>query len=152
MKSTQKITLLLLLFISGLSVTVNAQEIRIDAEELTNKWTLFREKEGVKLSIQKGECKMGDVKTPFTYGFLKLENTSSEQKTVSFKINVYYTDGCAGCANTNEGWVTVTIDGNSTLSTDCSFDNGSLSVLIQNPLQSDFQDFSYLQLIDFKVN
>lgn len=153
MKSTLKNNLLVLLVVALFGITANAQQNKISAEELSSsEWVVLTDSDGIKMSVLKSECKMGDVKTPFTYGFLKIENTTNVRKHINFNINLYYADGCAGCDNANEEYVSISIEPNSTISTDCSFNHGELALLIRNPLQSDYQDFKYLQLIDFKID
>ncbi len=128
-----------------------SSQTELKADQIGADWTLITSQEGIEMYVQEGECKMGNVKTPFTYGFLRIVNTSSEAKNVSFNINLYYADGCAGCDNHNEEYTTVSVAANSSIETDCSFENGQLALLIRNPLQADYQDFKYLQLMDLKV-
>ena len=137
---------------SFFGLSASAQQSKINAENFSSNWTLLHEVDGIKMYVQKGDCKMGDVKTPFTYAFLKIENTTNVRKHLNFNINLYYADGCAGCDNANEEYVSISIEPNSSLSTDCSFNHGELALLVRNPLQSDYQDFKYLQLIDLKVD
>lgn len=138
---------LLLVFIgsTAFSQSLNANEINDD-------WTLLTEQDGIKMYVQKGECQMGNVETPFTYGFLKVENSTTSTKHVNFNINLFYADGCAGCDNHNEEYSSITIEPNSVLTGECSFKIGQLALLIRNPLQTDYQDFKKLSLIDLKVD
>ena len=125
---------------------------KLNASEINSDWTLLSEKDGVKMYVQKGECQMGNVETPFTYGFLKVENTTNTEKHVNFNINLFYTDGCAGCDNNNGEYASITVAPNSSLEGGCSSQNGQLGLLIRNPLQTDYQEFTHLTLNDIKVD
>ena len=52
----------------------------LTANEVNGDWTLITEQDGIKMYVQKGECQMGNIETPFTYGFLKVENTKIDDK------------------------------------------------------------------------
>ncbi len=142
--------LLLVLFVFAGFATMAQQ--KMNAEQLSSDWTLLAAQNGVELYIQKIDCKVGNVEKPFTYGFLKAVNTTDQEKNLSFNIHLFYTDGCAGCDNPNEEYKYVNVPANGSVSTDCSFENGQLALLIRNPLQTDLQEFTYLSLIDLKVD
>lgn len=143
----KSIITLLLVFIGSTAFSQS-----LTANELNDNWTLLTEQDGIKMFVQKGECQMGNVETPFTYGFLKVENTTGSTKHVNFNINLFYTDGCAGCDNHNEEYSSVTVAPNSTIVGDCTFEEAPLALLIRNPLQTDYQEFKQLSLIDLKVD
>ena len=142
--------LLLVLFVFAGFASMAQQ--KINADQLSSDWTLLAVQNGVELYVQKSDCKVGNVEKPFTYGFLKVVNTTSEEKNVSFNIHLFYTDGCAGCDNPNEEYKYVNVPANESISTDCNFENGQLALLIRNPLQTDLQEFTHLSLIDLKVD
>jgi len=142
--------LLLVLFIFA-GFTTMAQQ-NFNAEQLNSEWTLLNTDNGVELYIQKIECKVDGVEQPFTYGFLKVVNTTNQEQKVGINIQLIYSDGCVGCNNPNEDYKMVSVAANSTVACDCSFeDNPELGLLIRNPLQTNLQEFENLSLIDFKV-
>lgn len=135
-------------------VALSAQsQVSMSADELSNDWSFVKEENGIKMFIKTGECLMSnDPNKPFTYGWIKLENTTSTEKDVNFHFNLFYTDGCAGCDSHYEEYKSVSVPANTTLTTDCDFEINDLSILIRNPYQLEYQEFKSLTLTDLKVD
>jgi hypothetical protein len=143
------LTLIALVFI-GFSAQ---SQVSMNAADLKTDWSLLTEKDGIKMYIKKGECQMSnDPNKPFTYGWIKVENTNSSAKYVEFHFNVLYADGCAGCDSHANEYKTVSIPANTTLTTDCEFKTPELGLLIHNPYQLNLQEFKSLTLTDLKVD
>ena len=123
----------------------------LGAEELSSAWTLLKEEGDVKFYIRKDECQMGSLEKPFSYAFIKIENSSSAAKTVDFHVAVHFQSECVGCDANAETVKSVTVEANSSVETDCKFENGHLSVLIQNP-NFDSRVFKEIELMNFKAH
>jgi len=131
-----------------LGMTSFAQS-KIEASNLTESWTLLHSENGIDMYIQYGECTMGNVPEAFQYGLIKLVNSNPTEKTISYSIERYYTDGCVGCNMTEEDLSSIVVSGNSSIIGNC--ENG-FSILLKNPLQSMYLDLTFIQLTSFKIN
>ncbi len=145
MKIILKIAIIFFLGFSSFS------QSKIDSENLTENWSSLYSQDGLEISCRKTKCKLDGVEKEFTYGFLQVKNTSSEDKQIQFSIVLDYTDGCTGCDNPNEDVRTILVKANSSITTDCTFNNSTLSFLINNPYQLDHKVLNTLRLVGFKA-
>ncbi|MCH2224368.1 MAG: hypothetical protein MK066_06315 [Crocinitomicaceae bacterium] len=129
---------------------VNAQDM--SSSQLSKQWTLLKEEGDIQLYVRKDECKMGSLEKPFSYTFIKIVNNGTTDHTVNFDLAVHFENECIGCISNPETTKHIKISANSSLETDCSFENGALAVLIQNPNFGDKRIFTGLELKNFKLN
>ncbi len=141
-------SLLLASFFLFLGMNTFAQN-KIEANDLTQEWTLIQSVDGVEMYIKYGECQMGNIQEAFEYGMLKIVNTTNSEKQITYNFEILYSDGCVGCDTNEDEYSSIIIPANSTKTGDC--ENG-LSVLLKNPLQTALTDFQYIQLTTLKVN
>ena len=120
-----------------------AQE-SMSAEKLGNKWTSYTNLEGVNVSLKMEKVDVGAPKA-FTYGMLQFENTTSNDVTIEFFFELQYENGCVACGNVEEYRKVVTIPAGATMEGDASFDQADLSILINNPYQTELGAFQSLK-------
>ena len=137
---------LILISLLTFGAQVHAQE-KISSETLTIDWSQISQKDGVIISLKKEDCKIIGVDKLFTYGFIKIENTTNEAQNLQFIVQRNYTDGCVGCEHKDEYTKTVNIPANSTISAVCGSENSQLTFLINNPFQLDHKELVDLILI-----
>ena len=144
----QKFTLVFTLLIGFTSFSQNI----IKATDLNSEWTLVKDQDGIKMYVSTEGCKVGPLKKPLEYVFIKIENQNSESKDLYFQLGIHYDEGCEGCEEHNESQRAITLEANSTIECDCTFENGNLSYLIINPNYTDTKVFEGIELINFKIN
>jgi len=135
----------LMLFIGALllgNLTFAQESLR--ADEIGNKWTSLTSVEGVNVSLKKEKVDVGAPKA-FTYGMLRFENTTSQDVTVEFFFELQYENGCVGCGNVEEYRKMVTIPAGTTVEGDATFAQPELSLLINNPYQTELGAFQSLK-------
>ncbi|GAB5423809.1 MAG: hypothetical protein Crog4KO_09560 [Crocinitomicaceae bacterium] len=120
-----------------------AQE-SLSADELGNKWTAYTTIEGVNVSLKTEKVDVGAPKE-FTYGMLRFENTTANDVTIEFFFELQYENGCVACGNVDEYRKVVTIPAGATLEGDASFDQADLTLLINNPYQTELGAFQSLK-------
>lgn len=130
--------------------SVNAQEL--SSGQLSDQWTLLKEEGDIQLYVRKDECKMGSLEKPFSYTFIKIVNNGTTEHTVDFNLAVHFENECIGCVANFENTKHINVSANSSLETGCSFENGALAVLIQNPNFGDHRIFQGLELKNFKLH
>jgi hypothetical protein len=81
----------------------------------------------------------------FTYGMLRFENTTANDITIEFFFELQYENGCVGCGNVDEYRKMVTIPAGTTLEGNASFDQAELTLLINNPYQTELGAFQSLK-------
>lgn len=96
-------------------------------------WRTIKEEAGILFSAQRQECATIEGQKPLHYTFLKIENTTSQAKSLIFSFGLQYVEGCSGCDEFEENLVEISIPANSILVGDCSFELVKLSRLIYNP-------------------
>lgn len=89
------------------STFVNAQS--------TQTWTNYRDLEAVKIDYTIQEC-VKDITTEFY--FIKLTNKTSNEITVSFKIECYFNGSCSTCSN-DEYYFTFKVPANGSIMPNC---------------------------------
>ncbi len=146
MKKIKSLFVAILFIIIG---TTSFSQDKISANDLTKDWTLLHSENGVEMYIKYGECTMGNIAEAFEYGFIKIVNTNSSERTLIYNIETYYADGCVGCDTHEDEYMTIVLQPNSTIIGAC--DTGH-TLLLKNPLQSQYVDFTYLVLTAFKTN
>jgi len=123
----------------------------LNSEELTINWLTLHTQNDIELQVRKSPCDLEGVPKEFTYGFIKIINSTSEDIEIQFSIELDYTDGCTGCDSPNEDVRTVLVKANSSIDTDCSVNNNLLSFLINNPYQLDHKNLVKVRLVGFKT-
>ena len=123
----------------------------VKSENLTEEWQSISNKDGVEILLRKSICKKEGVDKDFSYGFIRIINSTNEEKDIQFRIELTFTDGCTGCDNSNEDIKTIHLKPNASVETDCSFSNAQLSFLINNPFQLDHKELVEVLLTDFKT-
>lgn len=116
----------------------------LSAEEIGNNWTSYATINGVDVSIKTIKRDVGASEL-FTYGLLRFENTTANEISVEFFFELQYENGCVGCGNANEYRKVVTIPAGATLEGDASFEHADLTILINNPYQTDLGTFKSLK-------
>lgn len=142
--------ILLLSAFSILSLLSFAQ-IEVSMDEMRSDWKLIKQENGVEVYVSVMECTMGNVKEPFLYGSVKVVNTTSEVKNISFTYELFYTDGCSGCGATDEYSKYIRVNGNSTSEGDCEFTKPESTILLVNPLQTEMTELNKLIINNFKI-
>lgn len=143
--------IILFAFILVLGFSSQAQDLVL-ANEINSEWKLLKEQNGVELYISTEGCKVGPLEKPLEYIFVKVVNTTDENKDVYFQLALHFDEGCVGCDDKNESKRAINIPANSTLTGDCSFEYGELSYLIINPNYTDTRILESLELIKFKID
>ena len=106
---------------------------KVNYEEVNDKWTLIAKQEGVNIYVMQTECKL-DVKfKPSTWLFYKIENTTNQNKEISFIPTYAYEEGCVNCGDTPEYTLAFSLNANETLEGNCSFSNRRLTYCVYNP-------------------
>jgi len=142
------ITSLIFVFVLGFtSFSQNA----LKSEDLSGDWNSILNQDGIEILIKKTTCQVEGVDKLFTYGFVKVINSTNKHKEIQFRVELTFTDGCTGCDNPNEDIKTVTIKPNSSIETECSSMDNSLSFLINNPFQLDHKELVEVLLNEFKT-
>ena len=120
--------------------------------DLTNDWKLFSENNGLKMFLRSETCKIEGAPKPFDYVFIKLENTTSEEKTIDFQLGLNYQETCVGCSTEDhEAKRNFTIPANTTWMGDNTFVRGKMSYLIQNHNGLDNKTFKSIKLIYLNI-
>ena len=145
-----KFTKILLVFLCFVQISAFGQELK--KENLTNDWKLLSEKDGVKVFVKSETCQIQGAPKPFDYAFIKLENTTSEAKTIDFQLGLNYNGTCIGCSESDsEAKRKIVIPANSILIGDATFERGELSYLIANHNSPNQLSFKSIQLIYLNV-
>lgn len=152
MKTTKIVRFFAFVFFVFLSTTTFSQTA-MNASELSTKWSLLTEQDGVKLFVKRESCKLHKTQKPLDYLLVKVVNESGEAVTSNFQIGLHYNEGCTGCEQNVETYRSVLLASNSSEECDCTFkSNGQLSLLIKNPNHLDDRVFESIELIDFKLD
>jgi hypothetical protein len=96
-------------------------------------WTQIAEMDGLVFSTKRINCEMVGNSKPLYYSVMKIENNTSEKLYINFNYGLQYEEGCSGCEDFSEHHVEFSIEPNSTIEGDCTFENGTLTRLIVNP-------------------
>jgi hypothetical protein len=115
-------------------------------------WQITENKEGVIFSTRRGNCEIFQGKKPLYYSFLRIENTGSEPKKLSFNYGLAFEEGCSGCDDDSESHVEITIGPNETLEGNCLFSNHLLTRLIVNPNLAGGWKFKSEMLTNLQIN
>lgn len=67
------------------------------------------------------------------YVFVKIENTTNQEKTVDFSIALDYLEGCSGCSYDSEFRTSITLGAGETITGDCDFKSRGTSRIVANP-------------------
>lgn len=132
MKHSFLIKSTLLIFIALISFNGFSQD-KLGADELSDKWTLLSEKEGVQFFVKKVECNLENMEFPLTFTFIKINNTTDSDKDIHFQMAHHYTDRCGGCDESPESLYNIIVPANSSIENDCTFNHAELSRIIDNP-------------------
>ena len=108
---------------------VNAQSL----EQPNTDWSELTRKDGVIFWVKHQECSIVETQKPLQYAMMRVENTTNEKKQLSFNFGIQYTDVCSGCDDFSENHVDISIEPNSTVEGDCTFEKHLLTRLIYNP-------------------
>lgn len=100
---------------------------------LTSEWQLLHSSGEVNFYVKSSECAITGFKLPLNYSFLKIENLSSEPKSLLFNFGLQYAEGCNGCEAGKEHAAYINIPAKSSIEGDCTFKENQLTQLIHNP-------------------
>jgi hypothetical protein len=117
----------------GLFITTAFSASAQSLKEPNTDWVELTRNEGVIFWVKKQECLIVETQKPLQYAFMRIENTSSSTKQLSFNFGIEYTDVCSGCDDFSEAHVDLTLAANTTIEGDCTFQNHLLTRLIYNP-------------------
>lgn len=134
-KNVSAVLLLIAFYFAG-SLAFAQDSRTIAAADLSNDWSAYINEAGLAISVKEEKCDVG-AKEPFTYAHLRFENTTSEDITVEFLFQLQHENGCVGCGNTDEYYKIITIPAGATLEGNSAFTHPELSLLINNPYQTD---------------
>lgn len=123
------ITFIFSMMIGNLVVAQN----NFDATNLTTKWSLIKEENGLKFYVQKLECSQFANQKDFVYSVLKIENTTNEAVNLTYNYSLIYDEMCSGCDIDGEFRYTVTIPANESIEGNCDNLGNGLDRLIDNP-------------------
>ena len=140
---------LLLVFAMFASISAFAQG-ELKSADLNGTWTMIQEKDGVQVFLKQEKCDVGATK-PLTYAFIKVQNTTTESKSVEFLFETHYADRCVGCGDEKEYIQTVNVKGNSSIEGNSTFERSELSLLINNPFQSEEDKLDFIKLIKLNI-
>jgi hypothetical protein len=96
-------------------------------------WSLVEKQNGLVFYTKRINCEMVGNSKPLYFSVMKIENTSAEKLYVNFNYGLQYEEGCSGCEDFSEHHVEFSIEPNSTIEGNCTFENGKLTRLIVNP-------------------
>jgi hypothetical protein len=108
----------------------------VNAEQLTQEWTLVSTQDGVEIYLKQEKCDVGAEKH-FTYAFIRIVNTTTTEKSVEFNFQMQYDNGCYGCGDTRETKKMLAVPASTSVEGENTFQIGELSLLINNPYQLD---------------
>jgi len=106
----------------------------IEADKLSEKWTLLTTQDGVEVYLKQEKCDVG-ASDLFTYAFIRLVNTNTSEKSVEFNFQMKYDNGCYGCGDTRETKHMLAVPASTSVEGESSFKIGELALLINNPYQ-----------------
>ncbi len=98
----------------------------------TSDWKLIHSENGVNIFALESECSIKADWKPANYAFLKIENTTNSDKTLSYNFGLQYEEECSGCDGMYEWYFTLDVPANTTLEGDCTHEKG-LTRIISNP-------------------
>ena len=142
-KSTLLIFTVLLSF-SGISQNT------VNAEQLTQEWTLVSTQDGVEIYLKQEKCDVGAEKL-FTYAFIRIVNTNPTEKSVEFNFQMQYDNGCYGCGDTRETKKMLAVPASTSIEGESTFQIGELSLLINNPYQVDPRVLESINLDELNI-
>lgn len=142
---------ILLFTVFSILSLVSTAQVEVSMEDMRSDWKLIKQDNGVELYISVMECQMGNVKQPFLYGSVKVINNSTESKVVDFTYELQYTDGCSGCSADSEYTKYITVAPGSEMIGACDFKQPELTILLVNPLQTEFTELSKLVINNLKI-
>jgi len=96
-------------------------------------WQQTLEQEGVVFSAKRINCESIPGKKPLYYSFLRIQNNSTETKSLAFNFGLAFEEGCSGCDDHSESHVQITLAPGETVEGNCNFSNHLLTRLIVNP-------------------
>lgn len=108
----------------------------IEADKLSEKWTLLTTQDGVEVYLKQEKCDVG-ASDLFTYAFIRFVNKNTTEKSIEFNFHMNFDNGCVGCGDTRETQKMVAINASTSIEGDCTFEIGELALLINNPYQLD---------------
>jgi len=108
----------------------------IQADKLTEEWTLLTTQEGVEVYLRQDKCDVG-ANDLFSYAYIRFVNNNTTEKTIEFNFELNFDNRCVGCGDTRETKKMVAINASTSIDGGCSSKIGELALLINNPYQSD---------------
>ncbi|MGB0933914.1 MAG: hypothetical protein ACPGU5_06500 [Lishizhenia sp.] len=132
MKKITKIHSFFILCFLLISTQVISQN-NIEYNNVSQDWSLIANNNGVNIYVMKTTCKLDEKFKPSTWLFYKLENTTTENKSVEFTPIYTYQEGCVNCDNNTEYSLEFQLEANETLNGDCGFADRNLTFCIHNP-------------------
>jgi hypothetical protein len=136
MNQRKKFSRILLLFSALFLGNMTFAQESMRAEEIGNDWTSYAIVDGLKVSLKKELCDVG-APDKFTYGMVRLENTTNEDITLEYYFELEYENGCVACGEVREYVQLVTVPAGTTLEGDASFERPELTFLMNNPYQKE---------------
>jgi hypothetical protein len=126
-----------------------AQE-SLNTNEITSNWNVISQSSELTMLIRKEDVKVGPLKQPLSYLFLKIENNTSNEIVKDIQLAMNFSYGCEGCESNKENIRRFTIAPNSSIEGDNTFQKGELSYLINNPNFGEIKTLISIELIDIK--
>lgn len=123
----------ILVFFCALFIGLAANAQSLSKDEINSDWTLVMSQDGIEFYAKTQECDLAPGKLPFEYAMLKVVNTTSENKYVTYNIAMHFEEGCSGCEESSETNYVVQLDANSSVEGDCNFEVRGLAGLMNNP-------------------
>ena len=108
-------------------------QAKLKNDELSKDWKLITSSDGVDLFLKKDVCVTAGAKLPFEFTFLKIVNTTNEQKSIAYNYAVYFSEACDGCEPNSERSYTADLAPNSTIEGDCVSTKPGLTGFVKNP-------------------
>ena len=130
-----------------LSFNSFGQSTKLNRADLSNDWKLMHEESGVQFLVKTQSCSYTGNKLPFVYTLLKIENTTSELKHVTYNYVHYFDEGCDGCDANGERTFSFEIAPNSSIEGECNSAFTGLSGYVDNPNFEGGWHFESVQLL-----
>ena len=111
-------------------------------------WTDHTQSDGVTISVQETSCPSDNPAQVLDYAFIRVKNGNPHKVKVSYQLEVYYGDHCAGCNSSPEYFVEFVLDPGEAVSGGCHSTHPiRLDVLVNNPnLQLGYKEFKINRL------
>ena len=64
----------------------------MSSDRLSEDWIKVSEESGIIFSVKKEKCTIEGVDKQFTYGFVRIENVTSEMRDIQFNVQLNFAD------------------------------------------------------------